>query len=177
MFRKGFNYFKGCSKLGYRNVKQMVYSRTFIRCISINIHTTKPLQSTSKNINGVGYKKWYELTLKEKHQFINSFVENYKLHYPSSKTNVSLKALALGIDEYQDSPSVFGIFYNDIWLRRVKENTTKKVRTRIPIIRILTGISRKRHAKTDFHIQVSRVYCFVGKSFLQNLCIYIYIHI
>lgn len=61
------------------------------------------------------YKRWYELNLKEKQSFIHHFVNNYKTRYPGSKTNVSLKGLASGMDAHNDSPSVFGIFYNDIW--------------------------------------------------------------
>lgn len=67
------------------------------------------------------YKEWYELTTKEKQKFIKDFVKNYKTHYPGSRTNVSLKGLAMGMDEYEDSPSVFGIFYNDIW--KLQEST------------------------------------------------------
>lgn len=61
------------------------------------------------------YKRWEELTTPEKQKFVKSFVENYKEQYPGSKTNVSLKGLALDMDEYNDAPSVFGIFYDDIW--------------------------------------------------------------
>ncbi|QLG73555.1 hypothetical protein HG535_0F00650 [Zygotorulaspora mrakii] len=61
------------------------------------------------------YKKWYELSLHEKQLFIRTFVDNYKRHYPGSKTNVSLRGLATGMDAHSDSPSVFGVFYNDIW--------------------------------------------------------------
>lgn len=61
------------------------------------------------------FKSWYELSVQEKQRFINGFVENYRIQYPGSKTNVSLKGLSNGMDEHRDSPSVFGIFYNDIW--------------------------------------------------------------
>lgn len=61
------------------------------------------------------FKKWYELDMIEKQRFIKRFVDNYKVQYPSSKTNVSLKGLSVGMDEHHDSPSVFGIFYDDIW--------------------------------------------------------------
>lgn len=61
------------------------------------------------------FKKWHELNMSQKQEFIQLFVKNYRHQYPSSKTNVSLKGLSIGMDEHNDSPSVFGIFYNDIW--------------------------------------------------------------
>ena len=51
----------------------------------------------------------------EKKVFIQRFVLNYQMQYPESKTNISLKELAVNREEYKDTPSVFGIFYDDIW--------------------------------------------------------------
>lgn len=82
------------------------------------------------------YKKWSGLSIREKQTFVTEFVENYRVQYPGSKTNVSLKGLSLDMEKFNDAPSVFGIFYNDIWqlLKKSKDalylNDTKK-----PIIR------------------------------------------
>ncbi|AET38390.1 Mlo1p Ecym_2680 [Eremothecium cymbalariae DBVPG len=67
---------------------------------------------------GSSFKKWHDLTVPERQQFVNDFVENYKKQYPGSKTNVSLKGLALDMKGFGDAPAVFGIFYNDIWMLR-----------------------------------------------------------
>lgn len=61
------------------------------------------------------FKRWAELTTAEKQKFVTDFVENYKKQYPGSKTNVSLRGLVMDMERYNDAPSVFGIFYNDIW--------------------------------------------------------------
>ncbi|KAL3230191.1 hypothetical protein RNJ44_01554 [Nakaseomyces bracarensis] len=60
------------------------------------------------------FRRWHELNLDEQHDFINKFADTYKQHYPSSKTNVSIKGLMNDMEKYRDSPSVFGIFYNSI---------------------------------------------------------------
>ncbi|CAI4035721.1 hypothetical protein SMKI_13G3720 [Saccharomyces mikatae IFO 1815] len=72
------------------------------------------------------FKKWHELSMSQKQEFIQRFVKNYKHQYPSSKTNVSLKGLCIGMDEHNDSPSVFGIFYNDIWKKFKNEQPGSK---------------------------------------------------
>ncbi|CAL9736066.1 hypothetical protein MOSE0_J01090 [Monosporozyma servazzii] len=61
------------------------------------------------------YKRWYELKPEEKRVFVQQFVYNYQKQYPESKTNLSLKELAVNKEIYKDAPSVFGIFYDDIW--------------------------------------------------------------
>ena len=47
------------------------------------------------------FKKWHELNMSQKQEFIQRFVKNYRHQYPSSKTNVSLKGLSIGMDEHQ----------------------------------------------------------------------------
>ncbi|SCU97414.1 LADA_0H06172g1_1 [Lachancea dasiensis] len=61
------------------------------------------------------YKKWIHLSLPQKQDFVKGFVENYRKQYPGSKTNVSLRGLALDMEGHGDAPSVFGIFYDDVW--------------------------------------------------------------
>ncbi|CUS21462.1 LAQU0S03e03158g1_1 [Lachancea quebecensis] len=70
------------------------------------------------------YKRWADLSTPQKQHFIKDFVENYRRQYPGSKTNVSLKGLALGMEEHADAPAVFGIFYDDIWglCKKTKES-------------------------------------------------------
>lgn len=65
-------------------------------------------------LNSEAYLKWFELTTDKKQEFVKGFVKNYAERYPFSSTNVSLRVLSCGMDKYHDSPSVFGIFYNDI---------------------------------------------------------------
>ena len=98
-----------------------------------------PVSSSSSSSHGFDkeacfpYKKWQELDMHQKQEFIQRFVKNYRHQYPSSKTNVSLKGLIIGMDEHNDSPSVFGIFYNDIWksLKNEPENAgSGLIRTR-----------------------------------------------
>ncbi|CAB4252649.1 similar to Saccharomyces cerevisiae YMR252C Putative protein of unknown function [Maudiozyma barnettii] len=67
------------------------------------------------------YKSWAELELPERQQFIKEFVKNYKKQFPKSKTNLSLKMLSLDMDKFEDSPAVFGIFYNDIYKELARE--------------------------------------------------------
>ncbi|CDO92440.1 unnamed protein product [Kluyveromyces dobzhanskii CBS 2104] len=72
--------------------------------------------TTSKRFNSTfNFRRWAELNTGEKQRFVTDFVENYKRQYPGSKTNVSLKGLAMDMEKHNDAPSVFGIFYNDIW--------------------------------------------------------------
>ncbi|CCK72134.1 Mlo1p KNAG_0J00510 [Huiozyma naganishii CBS 8797] len=78
-------------------------------------------ESSSSQPLATHYKRWYQLQLSEKQQFITRFVHNYKVQYPRSKTNVSLRELSHGMDQFQDSPSVFGIFYEDIWRRALEQ--------------------------------------------------------
>ncbi|CCF56680.1 hypothetical protein KAFR_0B03840 [Kazachstania africana CBS 2517] len=76
------------------------------------------------NINNTSkYKRWFELTKTEKQSFIRAFVDNYKKQYPKSRTNLSLRELSNDMTKFDDSPSVFGIFYNDIW--KEVTNTSK----------------------------------------------------
>ncbi|SMN22056.1 similar to Saccharomyces cerevisiae YMR252C Putative protein of unknown function [Maudiozyma saulgeensis] len=67
------------------------------------------------------FKRWSELELPERQQFIKEFVKNYKKQFPKSRTNLSLKMLSLDMDKFEDSPAVFGIFYNDIYKELAKE--------------------------------------------------------
>lgn len=67
------------------------------------------------------YKRWSELELPERQLFIKEFVKNYKKQFPKSRTNLSLKMLSLDMDKFEDSPAVFGIFYNDILKELAKE--------------------------------------------------------
>ncbi|CAI4048811.1 hypothetical protein SKDZ_13G3780 [Saccharomyces kudriavzevii ZP591] len=101
-----------------------MFGKVFVSYIRTRIGF-KPLSTiytpSSSSSHGFGkeacfpYKKWHELDMLQKQEFIQRFVKNYRHQYPSSKTNVSLKGLSIGMDEHNDSPSVFGIFYNDIW--------------------------------------------------------------
>ncbi|SCV01747.1 LANO_0F13322g1_1 [Lachancea nothofagi CBS 11611] len=61
------------------------------------------------------FKKWADLNLSQKQEFVQGFVENYRKQYPGSKTNVSLKGLSIGMENHGDAPAVFGIFYDDVW--------------------------------------------------------------
>ncbi|SCW01698.1 LAFE_0E05336g1_1 [Lachancea fermentati] len=60
------------------------------------------------------YKRWRDLSLAQKQEFVHRFVDNYSAQYPGSKTNVSLRGLALDMEQHNDAPSVFGLFYDDI---------------------------------------------------------------
>ena len=65
-------------------------------------------------MTGVIFRSWRSLTLKQKQSFINKFTNNYKKLYPGSKTNVSFAALKMDMEEFNDAPSLFGIFYEDL---------------------------------------------------------------
>lgn len=60
------------------------------------------------------YKKWNELSTNDKQTFIKNFVSLYKEKHPCSKSNVMYRALASEMDEYNDTPYVFGVLYNEI---------------------------------------------------------------
>ncbi|QEU58237.1 hypothetical protein KDRO_A02520 [Kluyveromyces lactis] len=60
------------------------------------------------------YKKWNELKKDDKQEFIKNFVLLYKEKHPCSKSNVMYRALASEMDEYDDTPYVFGVLYNEI---------------------------------------------------------------
>ncbi|BAP71803.1 hypothetical protein KLMA_40288 [Kluyveromyces marxianus] len=60
------------------------------------------------------YKKWNELKKDDKQEFIKNFVSLYKEKHPCSKSNVMYRALASEMDEYNDTPYVFGVLYNEI---------------------------------------------------------------
>lgn len=67
------------------------------------------------------FKRWYELETHEKRRFVNGFVALHREQYPVSRSNGSLEGLSTKIDEHHpDSPSVFSVFYNDIWGQRCR---------------------------------------------------------
>ena len=68
----------------------------------------------SANANSSKFKSWDELSLAEKQEFVRQLTSKYKEIWPCSKTNLSLHTLSDGMEEFEDSPAVFGIFYNDI---------------------------------------------------------------
>jgi hypothetical protein len=68
-------------------------------------------------------RPWASLPLKQKQGFINKYCQTYKTLYPGSKTNVSLQALKMDMTEFNDAPSLFGIFYEDL-----RKNTVTKSR-------------------------------------------------
>ncbi|CEP62834.1 Mlo1p LALA0_S06e04896g [Lachancea lanzarotensis] len=74
------------------------------------------------------FKKWSDLSLKQQQTFVKGFVDNYKKQYPGSKTNVSLQGLSIDMENHQDAPAVFGIFYNDVWdlCKKSKQNLYSK---------------------------------------------------
>lgn len=61
------------------------------------------------------YKRWYELSLAEKQFFVSTFRVIFRNRYPASGTNSTLHLLSRSAGDHHDSPSVFGIFYEDIW--------------------------------------------------------------
>jgi hypothetical protein len=64
-------------------------------------------------------RPWASLSIKQKQGFINKYCQTYKTLYPGSKTNVSLQALKMDMIEFDDAPSLFGIFYEDLRFNRV----------------------------------------------------------
>lgn len=60
------------------------------------------------------YKNWSELNKKNKQHFIRGFIQLYKEKHPCSKSNVMYRALANDMEEFDDTPYVFGILYNEI---------------------------------------------------------------
>ncbi|KAG0667888.1 hypothetical protein C6P45_005255 [Maudiozyma exigua] len=100
----------------------------FTRITRLNSTSLKPLYRLNRlfmrcNSQMVSrhYKRWSELNLPERQLFIKEFVKNYKKQFPKSRTNLSLKMLSLDMDKFEDSPAVFGIFYNDILKELAKE--------------------------------------------------------
>lgn len=61
------------------------------------------------------YKKWFELSKNEKDVFVTTFRDIYKNRYPASGTNSKLHTLLPKTQDPFDTPSLFGIFYDDIW--------------------------------------------------------------
>ncbi|GAV55925.1 hypothetical protein ZYGR_0AZ00960 [Zygosaccharomyces rouxii] len=61
------------------------------------------------------YKKWFELSKIEKDVFVSTFRDIYKNRYPASGTNSKLHTLLPRTHDPHDTPSLFGIFYDDIW--------------------------------------------------------------
>lgn len=60
------------------------------------------------------FKDWKSLSKNDKQQFITNYVELFQKKHPCSKGNVMNKQLAEGMHEYDDTPYVFGIIYNEI---------------------------------------------------------------
>lgn len=87
---------------------------------------------SQSSLAGPGFKKWSELELAERQDFIKAFVKNYKKLFPQSKTNLSLKTLSMDMDKFEDSPAVFGIFYNDICKELYKEATPDAAAKKTP---------------------------------------------
>lgn len=61
------------------------------------------------------YKKWFELSTIEKDVFVSTFRDIYRNRYPASGTNSKLHMLLPRTHDPYDTPSLFGIFYDDIW--------------------------------------------------------------
>ncbi|KAH3900480.1 uncharacterized protein SCODWIG_03213 [Saccharomycodes ludwigii] len=73
----------------------------------------------------VGYRRWNELTKRDRQNFIRRYVVLYKEKHPCSKSNVMYKGLASDMEEHDDTPFVFGIMYNeliDVALNKSKHN-------------------------------------------------------
>lgn len=60
------------------------------------------------------FKEWKSLSKENKQEFITKYVELFQQKHPCSKGNVMNKQLAEGMHEYDDTPYVFGILYNEI---------------------------------------------------------------
>ncbi|XBW35474.1 hypothetical protein QEN19_001047 [Hanseniaspora menglaensis] len=67
-------------------------------------------------------RPWKSLTIKQKQTFINKFTGNYRKLYPGSKTNVSFAALKLDMEQFDDAPALFGIFYEDLRNGKMKRS-------------------------------------------------------
>ena len=67
-------------------------------------------------------RPWASLPIKQKQGFINKYCQTYKTLYPGSKTNVSLQALKMDMIKFNDAPSLFGIFYEDLRLNKVHKS-------------------------------------------------------
>ncbi|SCV04903.1 LANO_0G13960g1_1 [Lachancea nothofagi CBS 11611] len=66
------------------------------------------------------YKKWADLSTKDKQTFINGYVDMYKEKHPCSHSNTMHRMLVGEMEEYGDTPYVFGILYNEI--RSISQN-------------------------------------------------------
>ncbi|QLG71405.1 hypothetical protein HG535_0B04470 [Zygotorulaspora mrakii] len=69
------------------------------------------------------FRDWKNLTQNDKKKFIQEYVDLYKETHPCSKSNVMYRSLAEGMDEYDDTPYVFGVVYNEI--RAVAQGKSK----------------------------------------------------
>lgn len=91
-------------------------------------------------MSGVTIRSWKSLTLKQKQTFINRFTANYRTLYPGSKTNVSLAALKLDMEQFDDAPALFGVFYEDL-----RKGTMAKSRlSHVSFISLLMEDKRKK---------------------------------
>ncbi|KAL6940054.1 hypothetical protein ACO0QE_003937 [Hanseniaspora vineae] len=68
------------------------------------------------------YQKWADLDKTGKQNFIRSFVNLHVEKHPCSKSNVSYQALAHDMEEYDDTPYIFGILYDEIRAVAQKES-------------------------------------------------------
>jgi len=85
--------------------------------------SARSFHSSKIMFQSADFKKWAQLDVPEKQKFIRSFVDLFKEKNPCSKSNVMYKSLASGMEEYDDTPYVFGILYNEIRAVSLGEST------------------------------------------------------
>ncbi|SCU86113.1 LAMI_0D00474g1_1 [Lachancea mirantina] len=84
----------------------------------MRINAINPIfQSTrcfTASAQALKYKKWIDLSKKDKQSFIRGYVDMYKEKNPCSKSNLMHRSLMGEMEEHDDTPYVFGILYNEI---------------------------------------------------------------